>query len=382
MPKRKKAEPPKKPEPPQLDRLLIGDTTIEALSEALIECPRGLTVIWDELSSWFGSMDAYRNSGSSGRDRGHWLESYNGGPMRIDRIIRGVKFVPNWSVSILGGIQPAMIRRIASKITEDGLLQRFILVIGRATNNGEDRLPDMNALKGYQKLVNQIFRTDPAPDPIKLSEGAAKIREELSKYVYNLMQTTALPQGLIAHLGKWDGLFARLLLTYHVIEHAEREEYPATRISESTARAVDGFMREFLFSHAIYFYIEILDSHDRADNLRWIAGYILSRDLEVLTTRDLQRHFKRWGNLPEWERRELLNTLTEAGWIEPFSDSQSKLSRMPTRYRVNPKVHELYKERAESERRRRAAARELLAEIFEAKSQTQETKVDSEEQES
>ena len=141
-------------------------------------------------------------------------------------------------------------------------------------------------------------------------------------------------------------------------------------------------MREFLLRHSLYFYVEVLDSHNRADNLRWIAGYILSRDLKVLTTRDLQRHFKRWGNIPELERRELLNTLTEAGWLEPYSENRNELSRMPTRFHVNPNVHELYKERAESERKRRAAAREIIAEMIGTKSQTQETKVDSEEQES
>jgi hypothetical protein len=193
------------------------------------------------------------------------------------------------------------------------------------------------------------------------------------------MKTTALPLGLISHLGKWDGFFARLLLTYHVIEYAAREEFPAPFISEATARAVDGFMREFLFPHALFFYMEILDSHSRTENLRWIAGYILSKNLDVLTTRDLQRHFKRWGNLPEWDRRELLNTLTEAGWLEPVTDSRSELTRIPTQHQVNPKVHELYKERADSERKRRVAAREILAEKFGPKVHQQETKVDSEE---
>ena len=358
----------------------MGDTTIEALSEALIDCPRGLLVVRDELSSWFGSMDAYKSTASSGRDRGAWLESYNGGPMRIDRIIRGVMFVPNWGVSILGGIQPSMIRAIANKITEDGLLQRFIPVIGQAANIGEDRVPDMKALDGYRMLVKQLFCTEPATDPIKLSEGAAKVREELSEYVCKLMQTTILPQGLIAHLGKYDGLFARLLLTYHVVEHAAREEFPASLISEDTARSVAGFMRGFLLPHALFFYMEVLDSHNRTEILRWIAGYILSKNLEVLTTRDLERHYSRWKSLREWERRELMNALAEAGWLEPVSNSRSELSKMPTRYHVNPKLHELYKERADSERKRRAATREVLAEIFGPKDHEQETKVDSEEQ--
>jgi len=374
------AEPPQKPERPQIDRLLVGDTTVEALSEVLIVCPRGVLVVWDELSSWFGSMDAYKSSGSIGRDRGLWLESYNGGPLRIDRIQRGVMLVPNWGVSILGGIQPAMICTIANKITEDGLLQRFMTVNGRAADIGEDRIPDMKALDCYRNLVKQLYHTEPSSDPIKLSEGAAKVREELSEYVYKLMQTMALPQGLIAHLGKWDGLFARLLLTYHVIEHASQKKFPASFISEATAQTVSKFMREFLLTHALFFYMEVLDSRDRNENLRWIAGYILSKNLDVLTTRDLQRHFKRWRNLQEWERRELLNTLTEAGWLEPNTNSRSELSRMPTRFLVNPKIHELFKEQATTEQKRRAAAREILAEKFGPKIHDQETKVDSEEQ--
>jgi hypothetical protein len=48
----------------------------------------------------------------------------------VDRVSRGTIYVPNLSVSILGGIQPAVLKDLRG-LTNDGLLQRFIPVLMR-----------------------------------------------------------------------------------------------------------------------------------------------------------------------------------------------------------------------------------------------------------
>ena len=72
-------------------------------------------------------MVAYNGAGKGcGKDRTLWLEAYNGGSRSIDRIGRGSFVVPNWSVCMLGGIQPDLIRSVASSLGDDGLLIRTI----------------------------------------------------------------------------------------------------------------------------------------------------------------------------------------------------------------------------------------------------------------
>jgi len=103
------------PQRPPARRLLVADCTVEALSEILADNPRGVLAYADELAGWFGAFDQYRAHG--GRDRALWLESWNGGPTHVDRVRRGHVLVPNWSVCIVGGIQPEPMRKLASKLT-------------------------------------------------------------------------------------------------------------------------------------------------------------------------------------------------------------------------------------------------------------------------
>src|SRR5262245_29769864 len=47
-----------KPTPPRREYFLLSDTTIERLCENIASSPRGIIVIRDEVSAWFGSFPA------------------------------------------------------------------------------------------------------------------------------------------------------------------------------------------------------------------------------------------------------------------------------------------------------------------------------------
>ena len=66
------------PKPVQ-KRLRLEDTTIEGAQEVLAGSPDGLLVVQDELSGFFGSMDKYGGHRGAAKDRGFWLQAYNGG---------------------------------------------------------------------------------------------------------------------------------------------------------------------------------------------------------------------------------------------------------------------------------------------------------------
>ena len=98
---------------------MAQDVTIEATQDILQDSPAGILYYSDELSGWFGSMDKYSGVRGSAKDRAFWLESYNGGSYTVDRIQRGTVFVEHLSVSMLGGIQPETICRIAGDSVDD-----------------------------------------------------------------------------------------------------------------------------------------------------------------------------------------------------------------------------------------------------------------------
>jgi len=350
------------PAPPLLERLMAEDITIEAMSNVLKDNPRGVLVINDELSGWFGSMDAYKGGGG-GKDRGLWLEIYNGGPKRVDRVMRGTIFVPNWSASILGGIQPESIRRISGQMYDDGLLQRFMVVCGKPVPAGaQDRSPDMDAIKAYRALLDELFATAPSDTPVRLSEGAHTWRERVSAFSHGLAQADMLTTSFRSHLGKWDGLFARLLLVFHCIEARTSGKYPsAIPVSEATARRVHDFMRYFLFPHAAAFYMGVMARSERDTAAEWLADWILADRRDTVTLRDVMQAYKRWRALPDWQQRNVMRALEDAAWLLPAGETTD---RRTNRWEVNPKVHTLFGEQAAIAKARKADARERVRDAF------------------
>src|SRR5262249_43671785 len=123
------------PRPKQV-RIRLEDTTVEAAQEVLRDSPSGGLCLHDELSGWFGSMDKYAGHRGAAKDRGFWLQSYNGGSYVFDRVSRGSGLVENLSVSLLGGIQPETMRKISADTVDDGLIQRIVPnVLGAVTTS-------------------------------------------------------------------------------------------------------------------------------------------------------------------------------------------------------------------------------------------------------
>ena len=88
---------------------------------------------------------------------------YNGGSYSVNRIRRGTVFIDNLSVSMLGGIQPEPIRKLAEGGEDDGLLQRFIPIVLRPAVVGRDEAPSQ-AVFDYSDLITQTARTQAADD--------------------------------------------------------------------------------------------------------------------------------------------------------------------------------------------------------------------------
>jgi hypothetical protein len=81
-------------EPPKQKRVRIEDTTIEAAQEVLKDSPDGVLCLQDELSGWFGMMDRYNGNRGGMKDRGFWLQAWNGGEYVLNRVGRGAVFIP------------------------------------------------------------------------------------------------------------------------------------------------------------------------------------------------------------------------------------------------------------------------------------------------
>lgn len=128
---RDKGPPPVEPSaPPEPSRLIISDTTVEAVAPILLANPRGLLLSCDELSGWIASFDRYAANGRGARDAASWLPMYSGECVLIDRKTGDMRtiFVPAAHVSICGGIQPDVLRKVLGALhLQNGLAARVLM---------------------------------------------------------------------------------------------------------------------------------------------------------------------------------------------------------------------------------------------------------------
>ncbi len=352
------AEDRKLAEKPRQRRLRIEDVTVEAAQEVLKDSPDGVLCLQDELSGWFGSMDKYTSHRGAQKDRGFWLQAFHGGPYAVNRIKRGSALIENLSISLLGGIQPEPMRMVAAESVDDGLIQRLIPLVLQPGVVGHDA-PTGAGAEDYAALIGHLHESPETSTPYQFSDAALALRAELECKHLDLMSCEVINRKLAAHIGKYDGLFARLCLLWQMIEAK-----PGFVIEEPTARRVARFMHEFLLPHAFAFYVDVLNLSDEHRRLTAVAGYILAHKLDRVTNRDIARGDRTMRGLSRFETEKVFEQLDALGWVNRVPGARTT---DPPHWLVNPEVHRLFVERANQEAVRRTRNRAMVAAMFDLK---------------
>jgi hypothetical protein len=355
------AEEKRNTEAPRHTRVRLEDTTTEAAAVIIKDSPEGVLLSRDELSGWFGSLGKYSggNRGASA-DRGFWLQAYNGGYYSYDRVKRGSHIIENLSVNVLGGIQPTRIQAVADEGTDDGLIQRMIPVILQDSVLALDAPLSPEALQ-YDDLIKTLHGSPFQARDLRFSDQAQEVQYSCARRHLGLRDTFASFNSKLAeHFGKYDGMFARLCVVWHCIEHFEKRQLPG-EITAETAKRVAKFMEEFMLPHAIAFYVNVLGLSDNSDQLLSIASYILTHKPKNVTNRDIQRSSSSMRGLDRQEAERVFHQLQTLGWVIRISPRRAG---DPPSWDVNPMVHEMFEERTEIEKRRRAEVHKAMTELY------------------
>jgi len=351
---------------PASPRLRMEDATMEAAQEICKDSPDGVLCLQDELSAFFGGIEKYSGKGGGAKDRGFWLQAYGGGEYSVDRIGRGRYLIDCVSITMLGGVQPDPIRRIVSEASDDGLIQRFLPVILRPSEVGTDA-PAGEAQEDYDAVIQRLFHLAPPHSilgdlPLRFDEGARRIREQLEvKHHRQVQHMESVNRKLASHIGKFDGLFPRLCLVWHCIDHvtSSDERSPALEISEATAAKVAQFLHSYIMRHSLAFYATTIGVSQDQDQICEVAGYILAKRLEEISMRTLGRGSRTMRRLTREEGGRIFEQLEAFGWLEQIN----KRSDAPS-WKVNPEVHTLFAAKADEERFRRNEARAAILDML------------------
>lgn len=244
--RRRPGEPEPEPPPsPVGKRVMLHEATPEAVLKRLSENPAGLTWVSDELLRALG-FGRY-TKGDAGSADALILELYEGAALAVDRAGQDPVFIPEASLSIIGGCQPGKLHQAFTEDRmESGLAPRFLMVLVDAPPSGFGTDDDPATDEAWAHALRSIMAL-PVGGIIGVSEQARALLRRAADGPWKAMQASRT--GLIrAVAGKARGKAARLALVHHALRRASGESVDAEvdAISMDAAiRLVDWFMDEW-----------------------------------------------------------------------------------------------------------------------------------------
>ena len=338
--------PPERPVPPEAERCIVSDTTVEALAPLLQANPRGLSLISDELSGWLGSFDKYSNG--KGGDAANWLSTYSGEAITVDRKGGQPKtiFVPVAAVSITGGIQPGVLHRaLGVENRENGLLARLLLASPpRRKKRWSEAEIDEKAEREYANLIDRLAALEVAEDedgepcPVVLRLTPEAKAAWLKFYDSHATEQAKLTGDLAAAWSKLEEVPARLAIVFHCVQGAVAaspakpwtSDSPVAQSStdvgaatmEAAIRVTEWFKREVRRVYAI------LSESDEQREQRELVERVVSEGGSI-TARELMHSCRRYR--PTEVAEEAIDMLVSAGLGKWEDVSPSEKGGRPTR---------------------------------------------------
>ncbi len=322
------------PEPKPL-RLIINDSTSQKVIHIAQGNPQGMVLYLDEMAHWIHKI----NDPKSGDDRGCWIAGYQSRPYTMDRITAGTISAEMFSLSIYGNIQPTILSEQLSRMSADGLLQRFIPIHLRGNRTRKPvSVPTFMTRRGdYEALIRRLRAIDHR-STYYLSQDAADAYSAFQDWYLTLRVEERIidaPSVYMTALGKIEGTCARLAFILHLIEAPDSQA-----ISGDLMRRACQITTEFIVPALRYTF----GNQDDPDNIdRWLVNYLITRPELDITLREIKHSGRSRYKVQSWQfEQDVLTTmdyLQRANWVCMVDSIPNKGAY---RWAINPDVFKLY----------------------------------------
>lgn len=327
------------PAEPVMRRLIVNDTSVEALGEVMEGSPWGVLAYRDEVYGLLKSMDKEGQEGA----RAFYLQGFDGDkPYTFDRIGRGLnRRIDRVCISMLGGIQPGRISEyiraaVSGGSGDDGLIQRFQLAVWPdvlPTWRNVDRAPNAEAKQRAHAVYARLADIPEPADNVpvwRFEESAQVIFDDWRAQLEPRIRGDQLHPAMTAHLSKYRKLVPALSLIFAMID--DQDDDGTVRESD-LLRALA--WAEYLETHATRLYAAA--TTPETAGAKALLRRIKAGDLgAAFTVREVYRN--KWQHLatPEAARR-ACEVLADFNWIRPEErDSREFGGRPSESFQVNP----------------------------------------------
>jgi hypothetical protein len=329
---------------------LVDNAGTEALRAEFAKPNEGFVWKTDELAAFFGAMDRYAKGSRGGSsDSAFYLSAYGGGAARDLRISRGRTEAEKTHLSIVGGIQPAVLSPLLQNLGADGLLQRFFACVMAESPSATDERPvDPVLADTYRQAVRLLLTIVERQGDVLLRPTREAVEEwrALDRWTLGDGMARAASETERGFVGKLPQVTARFAAALHCIEwacreaseivtgtQAEADPLPEIVAAETVRKAVL-LARKFALPHARALY-SLATQGTALDDAKAVAKWLLSlpdENARQITLRSIYRDL-RWFERHRDRLEAALEMLENYGWLS----AEQKVGKSTFRT-LNPEV--------------------------------------------
>lgn len=154
------------PVEPRRVRFMMQDVTNEAVHRILSENPRGLILMYDELSGWVKNFNRYNN----GSESEFWMSVFNHKVAMSDRkSSQSGVFIRNPFLCVIGTIQPKVLTDLAANNRNaNGFMERILYVFPADQSKPKwdrtRRLPSFDIAAAWREILSRLIGIIPTAD--------------------------------------------------------------------------------------------------------------------------------------------------------------------------------------------------------------------------
>jgi hypothetical protein len=249
-------EKPEAPAKPVFKQGHTTDITIEAIAPVLLDNPRGVGIIQDELTAWVTGMNQYK--GGKGSDRAHTLSLWAGADITINRKGKPPLHVPKPFVPIMGCIPPDVLGELSDERgREDGFIHRLLFCFPEPVPHAyTEAVVSEVAKKDYEYLFSKLRELEPKaddqgrfiPEALHFTDSGKKAFRDWIDDHHSQMNESAFEYRLRGPWAKMEGYFGRLALILQMVACAFGEAASEDVDEVSAAGAAE--LIDYFKSHA------------------------------------------------------------------------------------------------------------------------------------
>jgi hypothetical protein len=310
----KNEKPPPAPKPRRID---IDEATMESLPGLLVDNPRGLVMIRDEMTAFILGMNQYK-SGGKGSDRAITLKLWSGDTVTVDRVrhenhepVR----CPHPCLSIVGGLVPDALETLFDpRGRADGLPDRFLWTYpnSRPVPDWSDKAISSEVVDAWCELVDRLWTRDmdssgerEVPHVTRFTPEGKSAWVELHDVHVALMNDTDFPPSLRGPWGKLREYAGRLALVLACLHHASDPLADPNSVPEVGPRIVKDAWRliSYFRSHAKRVHAVVSDGPGIGGGsvVRAIVHWLRKGNRSSFSERDVSQS-RRWMTPDELEK--------------------------------------------------------------------------------